>query len=182
MARLGETTVEGLPADLVIRQARLGVLELLGRREERREEAAALLDKLHQNPWRLTRGVYEFYLEEALRVLGPDGEPPADAPALAGTIASLYQDLAAEPGGNGRRLLRQDRLTTLALWRSAGETTVALILGPPWIEAQWSDPLSASFARQGAEIGLTDLPSARDGAAGLGNRLAVEPARGYHER
>lgn len=166
--------VEGLPAELVARQARLSVFEHQKRSEPAREEAARLLDALIERRWPLTRGAYEFYVEEAQRALGRTGKQADSAPllALAAAVETLHEGWSSEEGHAGRRLLGEEGHTMLALWRGSSESTAAMVLGPKWLEAQLTAGLRSTLASQGVAIGLTDA----EGRTVLGPR-STEPAR-----
>lgn len=159
MATAGDAHVEGLPTDLVIGQARLAVLARMDRSEAAQKEATALLDRLQKRRWPLTRGAYEFYVAEAQKALGRTGETvdTSGAIELASAVESLYQDLADEPRPGGRAIFREGSTAMLALWRSAGERMIAVVLGPRWPEAQWAAGLGSKPFTQDVTIGLTDL-------------------------
>ena len=158
LSALGNTPVTGLPADLVACQARMSVLEIVARPDAARKEAATLLGGLHERRWRLARGPYEFYAGEALRVLGRAGDS-ADAPgslALAGAVASLCESWRTEELRPGRRAVREDAADLLVLQHGPAQNPAALVLGPKWLEAQFSGSLNSGLAALGVAVGLTD--------------------------
>ena len=169
MLAMRGAVVEGLPAELVARQARLSVFERQKRNEAARLEGA-MLSSLTQRRWRLTRGAYEFHMEEAQRVLGHAGEK-ADT-SLATAVEALYEGWQSENSHSGLRLLRDSNHSLMAVWRGAGDGTAALILGPEWLQAQWPGGLRSTLESQAATIGLTDL----EGRAVTGPQ-ATDPAR-----
>lgn len=158
LSALGSTPVTGLPADLVACQARMSVLEILGRPAAARQEAAALLGGLQQRRWRLARGPYEFYAGEALRVLGREGESAADpgSIALAGAVASLCESLRNDEFHPARRIVKDDAAELLVLQHGPAQNPAALVLGPKWLEAQFAVSLNSGLAALGVAIGLTD--------------------------
>ena len=170
MLAMRGAVVEGLPAELVARQARLSVFERQKRNEAARLEGAAMLSSLTQRRWRLTRGAYEFHMDEVQRVLGRAGEKANTA--LATVVESLFERWQSEEIHSGRRLLRDSNLSMLAVWRGSGDGTAALILGPEWLQAQWPGGLRSTLESQAATIGLTDL----EGRAVTGPQ-ATDPAR-----
>ena len=170
MSGVGNATVEGLPVDLVVLQARLRIFEHQKQDQAARQEALVLLAGLRERRWRLNHGAYEFYAGEAERVAG-EGAEPARSLALAGAVESLHESWREEESRSGRRILREAGGAMLALWRGPGESIVALVAGPKWLESQL-DGLGAALANQGVAIGLTDS----DGHVILGPRPA-EPAR-----
>lgn len=155
LAGVRGAVVEGLPAELVARQARIGVLKSQQRNDDARREAAALAAALAERRWQITRGAYEFYADEASRVLGSARETDR-ATALASAVEEQYSSWQ----GSGRSLSRDLNQPLLTVWRGSGDSTAALLLGPQWIEAS----LRAAPIIQGVTIGLTDL----DGRAIIG--------------
>jgi signal transduction histidine kinase len=156
MMTVSGAMVEERPAELVVRQGRLSVFERQKRKDAARQEADALLAVLGQRRWRLTRGVYEFYREEAQRVSGSNSEDTS-ALALASTVETLYQTWQSANSHAGRSLFRELGQPLLALWRGSKDGTAALVLGPEWLREQWNSSLKAMLASQGVTIGLTDL-------------------------
>ena len=126
--------LEGVPAELVARQARMIVFEHQQQSEAARREATAILSGLRQRRWRLTRGAYEFHATEARRVLVKTKDDAGCA--LAAAVESLTDIWQDDKSPAGRRLLTVDGLPVAALWRRGSGSTAALILGPQWLEAQ----------------------------------------------
>ena len=156
--------LEGVPAELVARQARMSVFEHQQQGETARREATAILSGLQQRKWRLTRGAYEFYAAEARRILVKTKDDAGCA--LAAAVESLTETWQDDKSPAGRRLLTVDGLPVAALWRRGSGSTAALILGPQWLEAQ-------ALGGQGVAIGLTDM----DGHSVFG----AEAAEGAHQ-
>jgi signal transduction histidine kinase len=158
LSALGNTQVTAGPAELVACQARMRVLEAASRPEAAKQEAAALLDGLHQRRWRLARGSYEFYAGEALSVLGRTGENADDpgAVALAGAVAAVCESWRTDEVHPGRRIVREDAADLLVLQHGPPQNSAALVLGPKWLEAQFSGSLDSALASMGVAIGLTD--------------------------
>jgi signal transduction histidine kinase len=158
LSSLVDTPVTGLPADLVAGQARMRILASSGRPDAARQEAAALLDGLKRRRWRIARGQYEFYAGEALRVLGRVGESPEDPEsiALAGIVASLWENLHAGDFRAGRRLTTEDADGFLVLQQDQSSNRVSLVLGPKWLNAQFVGALDSSLDALGVAIRLSD--------------------------
>lgn len=138
LSTMGDSPVEaeGLPSDLVAAQARLSVFARHPDRDAARKDAKTITDGLRQRRWRLTRGVYEFYADEALRTLGPS-EPVPDAPgalALAAVAASLH---AQGPFvlTRSRSVIREICVPLLVLRHAGRERNAALVVGPNWLAA-----------------------------------------------
>ena len=70
LAQLGRTPVQGLPAELMAREARGAVLEAIGKREVLRKEASLLHAALWSGRWSLLRPAWEFHVEETKRWSG----------------------------------------------------------------------------------------------------------------
>ena len=158
MLTLKDAVVEGVPAGLIARQQRLAIFAQTNRAGAAREEADALRRDIMERRFVLTRGVYEFYLNEARRMMGPGGES-GEAPtalALAAAAESLHAGWRGEETRSGRILLRENGVPMLALWHTSGEGKAALILGPQWLEAQSAAALKSTLAAQGVAIRLTD--------------------------
>lgn len=178
LAKLGTVPVEGLPAELVARQARLALLERLERREELAREASALYRDLQTGRWRLTRAEYGFYLEEALRRLGGAGprEGLESAMARASAVEFLWTAWQAirqgEGDPQGRRLEWFSAQPLLVLWRASSETLAALVAGPGLVESRWLAAVRPMVRGHGVRIALTGT----DGRAVAGQAEA-EPSR-----
>jgi signal transduction histidine kinase len=175
MLGLDGATVEALPAALVARQARMRICEEQNRDGAARQEAAALAGLIDARPGRLSRGAYEFFSSEARRVLGPAAGPVDSDPAfaLAAAVEGVHDAWQVEKERSGRRLFREAGQGMLALWRSSGETMVAMVVGPKWLEAQWSGGLRSALANREMSLILTDA----EGHALLGGLPPAGPAR-----
>lgn len=171
MMDLDGAKVEALPAELVARQGRMRVYEERKIDGLARQEAVALETLLEARQWRLNRGAYEFFSSETRRILRPASGPAArDATfALAAAVESLCEFWQADQERNGRRLFQEAGRGTLALWRGSGDTRVALVTGPKWLDAGLRDIL----ARREMSLSLTD----GEGHALLGELPPASPAR-----
>lgn len=171
MMALDGAKLEALPAELVARQARMRVYEERKMDGPARQEAAALNSLLEARQWRLNRGAYEFFSNETRRILGSAAGPAAcDATfALTATVESLYELWQVDQERAGRRLFQTADGGNLALWRATGDTRVALVTGPKWLDASLREVL----AKREMSLSLTD----GEGHTLLGDPLAASPAR-----
>jgi hypothetical protein len=94
LARLAATPVEGLPAELVAREARCTVLEKLGRKGLLDREARELYGRLVSGYWQLPHAAWDFLMEETRSWLGSGlTSPPGldSAIALSAAAESLWK-------------------------------------------------------------------------------------------
>ncbi|HEX5106258.1 MAG TPA: ATP-binding protein, partial [Pirellulaceae bacterium] len=105
----------------------------------------------------LTRGLYQFYLEEARVALGPEAEDPnkPEALALAAAAESLHAKWPSQEELSGR--LQEDGHPILVLWHTTNDGVMALLLGPRWLEGQWTPGFRSSLAADGVAIRLSDM-------------------------
>ena len=95
LAKTSNASVEGLPADLAGRYARLLVLREIDQRPACAKESGALYNDLQHGRWRLTRGQWNFYIEATRNCFQPDAGQEArekDLSALAGGVDWLWQE------------------------------------------------------------------------------------------
>ena len=170
---LDTVSVHGLPAALLARHARLGLLQSRGRTSEARIEADSLLARLVAGRWRLSRGGFEFYHEETLRARRA-GANPADSAAAAAAFApaalsadklllshavdSLWRMRSDGPatGFDGRQLLAVDSTAVLVLWSARGDARLMLLAAPAYLRSEWLDPLDPFLSREGVTLALSD--------------------------
>src|SRR5947199_133345 len=74
LEQMRATPVGGLPAELLARHARCTLLDELKRTTEVKREGGLLYANLHNGQWKLDRGAYRFYTQEASRWYTPDAE------------------------------------------------------------------------------------------------------------
>jgi hypothetical protein len=116
LARFGDTSVGGLPAELIARRARCALLAQMDRQTESRKEAAELYDLLRRGQLQLSPAVYDIHAEEAAAWLGIDRSSEAEALALAEAVAWISDERNLDSGSSGRlSAVRQNRLVTV-LW------------------------------------------------------------------
>ena len=160
LTTLGSTPVDGLPAELRARNARLAVLEQQQRTDDLQRDAAALKRDLHAGRWRLTRAAYEFHAAEVCRWI--DCEQNSDT-----TEVVARQTLAAGAewlwngrfalAGDGHELTWLDEQPVLAVWHRSAERTVALVGGSIHLTRDWLDALAPTLRRQNVRAAFSDV-------------------------
>jgi signal transduction histidine kinase len=153
LARLGQTSVSGLPAELLATIACGTVLEATGRRAELKKQALLLRSALWGGRWSLLRSAWEFYRGEAERWLGTDPliERERGALALATAAESIYGQWLDQPESRGRRILMIDGRPVLASWTGSSDRLAAVLAGPGYLDSHWAGALRSRQA-QGALI------------------------------
>jgi len=153
LAQLGRTTVLGLPAELMAREARGTVLEAIGKREELRKEASLLHSALWSGRWSLLRPAWEYHMEEAQRWLGASPLKEREQNALVLSIAteSMYGQWIAEPESKGRRILKIEGQPVLISWAGTSDRLAAVLAGPGYLGSKWTEALQGRRV-QGALI------------------------------
>ena len=180
LARMKAVLVEGLPADLVGRHGRCVLLDELKRLPALHDEASAVHADLQRGTWRLTRGAYGFYVQEARRWIQPDPIVETrgqDASALAGGVDWLWDEWQrirrGEARAAGRHALWIDGRPSLVLWRSSSDRLVSVIGGQGFLERQFGSALTPVMERQAARLTLIDA----EGHAVLGEAGGSAPQR-----
>ena len=146
LASLPAAKVAGAPADLV---ARLEICALRGQ-----GGAERLKQDLLQGRWRLTRGQFEFYWYEAVRLAGGNEAAPADSVALADAAAAVSRTLARESAARGERSFWVDGKPFLAFWRNdAGRRLLFVTKVDSWLRPAFSaDEAAWAIADRDGEI------------------------------
>lgn len=160
LSTIKDAQLEMQPPELIALQARLRVFEQSNRPEAARQEASLLLDGLRERRWRLLRGTYEFHAGEAKRILGneAEGADSLEVLALASGAETLHREWGGELPGSGKQVLWESKQPLLAIWRSAPDGTVLLLLGPEWLQAELPQSrVGPSLSEQGIAILLTDV-------------------------
>jgi signal transduction histidine kinase len=154
LAQLGQITVdEGLPADMMALVARLSVLKETGRQEELRKEASVLLTGLWSGRWSLLHPTWEYYAEEAQRLLDPRPltEYEQNSLALSFAAESIYAQWNAQPESKGRQILKIEGQPILISWSGTTNHLTVLLAGPSYLFSNW-EKLLQSQGIQGALI------------------------------
>lgn len=141
LAQLGRTTVMKLPAEMVAHVARITVLEAIGRQEELRKEASVMSTALWSGQWDLLHPVWEYYVEEAQRLLEPRALTEHEQNSLALSIAaeSIYTKWSAQPESKGRQILRIEGQPILISWTGATNQLTAMLAGPSYLFSNWKE-------------------------------------------
>ena len=160
-------SLDGLRA----RQGRGLLLESAGRTAELEREAAALCEDLENGRWLLARSEFEFSYEQARKWLGTRNPPPLDPDrlALAEAVESQWQEWNTashkDATARGRRTLRPNDRSVLALSRFSPSHLSLLLISPRFLTSQWQGDWRApdmEFALSDAEgrtvLGRADAP------------------------
>jgi signal transduction histidine kinase len=163
LEQMGATSIGGLPAELLARHARCALLDELKRTTEVKREAGALYADLHNGRWKLDRGVYGFYAQEASRWYTPDAGLEAreqDAAATAAAVELLWEEWQRIGRGEGiaagHRTLWIFGRSVLLVWQTTSDRLVALVAGERYLDQQWQSALHPLMDRQGVRLALTD--------------------------
>jgi signal transduction histidine kinase len=143
LAQLGRTSVLGLPAELMAREARGTVLEAIGKGEELRKEASLLHAALWSGRWSLLRPAWQFHVEEAQRWSGasPLNEREQNALALSSATESIYGQWIAAPESKGSRILKMEGRPALISWAGTSDRLAAVLAGPGYLGSKWAETL-----------------------------------------
>ncbi len=154
----GSVSVGGLPAELVARESRLLILEKQ-QRDDARREATELRVALCSGRLRTNRASFEFYMDEAARILGSGSQvPQIGISAAAEAILPQWQALSQGKGSEaGRRIFWHKDQPLLVLWRGSSDRMAVLALGPSYVRANWLEPLKPTLVPLQAEVVLSDV-------------------------
>lgn len=161
LSRNDSVFVDGVPAALLARHARVAILESLGRTDDARAEARSLLEDLVLPRWVLGRGAFEFYRGDLLpRLEAADSTAGESRIALARLVEAVWQDWAASgevrSSDAGRRLLRSDAGAALVVWAHTPLRRAALIVGTDALAAHWLGEAGAAGRREAVRVALDD--------------------------
>ena len=153
LARLGRTSVFGLPAELMAHEASGTLLEAVGRREDLRREAALMHAALWSGRWSLLHPAWEFHAGEAQRWLGPMASTECEQDALTLSVGaeSIYSQWVAGPESKGRRILKNEGRPVLISWAGTSDQLAAVLAGPGYLRLKWTGALRGPSV-QGALI------------------------------
>ena len=136
LARLGATPVEGVPAELVAREARCCVLERTGQRDLLEHEAGGLYRDLAGGRWQIGYAAWCFFLEEARKWAGSSVAPPpglATAVSRSAAAYSLWKRWAELPP-SGQAVTVHEGFPVLAVWTATQERLTAVLGGTGYFE------------------------------------------------
>ncbi|MDP3001143.1 MAG: HAMP domain-containing sensor histidine kinase, partial [Bryobacterales bacterium] len=137
LARLGETRVEGLPAEMAAREARCRLYEQAGRVKELAGESAALDAGLRQGRWRIARATWQFYAEEAARWMSGPAPAPVDPNQLALAAAAewVYQRWQVDRDSSGHQFLTLEDRPVMVVWKATASKLRAVVAGPRVVQS-----------------------------------------------
>ena len=160
---MGATPIRGLPAELLARDARCNLLDELQRPTAAKKEAGALYAGLQAGRWKLARGVYRFYAQEASRWYTPDPElqeRERDATAMAAAVELLWEEWQRIRRGEGVAAGQRSPWlfgrSVLLAWQADSDRLVGLVAGPGYLTRQWLPALEPLMDRQDVRLALTD--------------------------
>lgn len=159
---LGPSQVNGLPAELLARDALCSMLEDAGHDVRLESEAAALDADLAKGRWKLSAAAYTFYAVQAQRRAGAAAADPArqGAQALSEAAEILWDEWqrSRQDGviGGDRKSRQVAGRPVLLVWRSAQERAVALAATTRDANSVWLKALRPVLATYGAEVTLLD--------------------------
>jgi len=161
--QMAATPVGGLPAELLARHARCTLLDELKRTTEVKREAGLLYADLHNGRWKLARGAYRFYAQEASRWYTPAPELQAheqDAIPTATAVELLWEAWQrirrGEDTAAGHRSVWILGRPVLLVWQTSSDRLVALVAGELYLEQQWLSVLRPLMDRQSVRLALSD--------------------------
>jgi signal transduction histidine kinase len=130
LARVGSASVDGEPAELVARFARLGLLA----DPARRLDASALESDLEAARWPVSRTTYEYYRRGLQRFVDVQPITPVWEEAVETVLAT-----SREPGmESGERVIWvRDRQPVLLIWRSRAGFVAALAVTGKHVADTW---------------------------------------------
>jgi signal transduction histidine kinase len=151
----------GIPADLAARGALAALFDEHHDDAHLAREAETLYTNLHNGHWRLTRPVYELYVDQTRRWLNAETVqlPETGTLALAETASELWQEWNTKgPRGlTSRSLSWTEDGPVLRIQRSSAARMVALEAGSQFVESRWLSQVRSIAQSHGATIALTAI-------------------------
>lgn len=177
---LGPMPIEGIPADLLGREARLDVLRALGRDDERAREASELARDLERGAWQLPRSTYLFYRDR----IGLTNRPRGSA-AFAAALDGAWREWRRRATDDRFRLATtiDNSDPTLVFARGTRQRLAVLLATPAWLRSQLSATLT-SLSSGFVEVALVDdkggrILGGRDPQPGTARIERAVPALGW---
>ncbi len=185
LARLNTVRVEGLPAELMAREALCSLLEAMGKRDELRQEASLMYSTLETGRWSLTRPVWEFHLKEAGRWLGANqlSDQGRDALALSSAAEWICSQWLRGQESKGRRILKLEGRTVLISWTAGAGRLSAVLAGPAhlglfWKQALYGQPVRGALVDADGEVMIGSLDE--NARPAVRTALATNPSSSLH--
>jgi hypothetical protein len=154
LAEITTATIDGGPADLLARWARMRLLDSLGHQRRADSEAAALAGDLARGRWAIDRATYAMYAADAARLARDDSRPAQLV--LTAAVASAAADWLATPRQQGptrgRRSLRIAGTPVLLVWRDEGDRLLLFAASRPYLDEAWKH----LWPEAGITVALTD--------------------------
>ncbi len=174
LSQLRGARVLGVPADLVARRARCGVLRDIGRQADLKIEADALAAGMIAGRWKLDAATFTTYLQQVEAWLGAPVAIPADRHALTAAAEWTWRQRdAGDLPPAGRHSMQLGGVNVTVLWQSPDDRVVALVAGPGFQTREWFNAARAHIDARGLTAVLADA----GGTAVIGALPAgVEPA------
>ncbi len=164
LAVLGETVVDGRPAELWARYERCVLLDQIQQRPALEEEARALYQDLYGGRWKLTRPVFDFYSQATRQWMSPEALATAavghdsDSLALANAVDWIWeqwqQGSSSEIEVHGWHSLPADDRSVFLVWHAGPDRLVAFVDTMGDLEKLLLRPLQ-SLAASVEVVGLT---------------------------
>ena len=126
IAGVQSVRVMGLPADLLARDAATEVLQRIGRAEDARAHAKAIVSDLLAAKWILAAGQYQHYLERASSVAGVPAPP--DGLVAARSVDTVFHRWRADLPARGRLIERDGGTSVLTAWSATSECLVVWVI------------------------------------------------------
>ena len=163
LSQLAGVRVAGAPADLVARHALCDLS---------RDSAAAmrLQQDLLAGRWTLTRGQFEFYRAEAIRLAGRE-EPLGGRTGLTEAAALAWSEWKRTSSARGQRTVWVDGTPWFTIWRAASGRQAVLIQRPETILRNLPADLGAACALLDEEGRVV---AGRKGGGGAVVRMATD--------
>jgi len=160
LAREGDASLSGVPADLVARRARCALLEELGRPEELRSEAETLAEGLRDGRWQLDfarRGATTPGRQNngwaKMWTTTPSGRRWLKRSAGFG---SAGRQPGKRPGVDGSRLIDVHGLPVTVLWRASPGRLASLVASARYQRQHWFEPALDALDGPASGIALLD--------------------------
>ncbi|MBP1774165.1 MAG: yycG 2 [candidate division NC10 bacterium] len=159
LAVIDAVSIDGTPASLLARRERCRLLAEAGRREQLKQEAAALRHDLASGRWTLDHIAWLLAAEDVGRLEGSPLKPTPEQQAFAELQEWLWQEVqragvAGFPSSGRRAVYAGDMVITL-LWRGASDRVEALAVAPSLV-GSWAERASAAVRQVDARLSLTD--------------------------
>jgi signal transduction histidine kinase len=155
-----EIRIGGVPADLLGRRARCVLFAELGNSEYLANEAQSLHKDLLKGRWRLTRPVFQLYIDQTREWLGSvelQGAQRLALSAAADWLWEQWRDSQYEGSSLPAAVTHSENsyLFTILI-NNSGNSHIGLVAGPEFTKRHWILPARQSIETQGLNIYLRD--------------------------